>query len=39
MFIRGADEKEILDIINNSKNENTDCNDVDMSLLKILKNI
>jgi len=36
MFIKGADEKEILDIV---KNENTDCNDIYMSLLKILKNI
>ncbi|HAX73373.1 MAG TPA: hypothetical protein DCY20_07605 [Firmicutes bacterium] len=35
IFIRGADEKEILDIVNNSKSKkSTDCNDIDMSLLK-----
>lgn len=39
IFTRGDDEKEILDIVNNCKNENTDCNDIDMSLLKVLKNI
>ncbi len=35
MFIRGVDEKEILDIVNNCKNKySTDCNDIDMSLIK-----
>ncbi len=35
MFIRGVDEKEILDIVNNCKNKySTDCNDSDMSLIK-----
>ncbi len=35
MFIRGVDEKEILDIVNNCKNKySTDGNDIDMSLVK-----
>ncbi len=35
MFIRGVDEKEILDIVNNCKNKySTDGNDIDMSLIK-----
>ncbi len=35
MFIRGVDEKEIFDFVNNCKNTfSTDCNDIDMSLIK-----
>ncbi len=35
MFIRGVDEKEILNIVNNCKNKySTDCNYIDMSLIK-----
>ncbi len=35
MFIRGVDEKEILNIVNNCKNKySTDGNDIDMSLVK-----
>lgn len=35
IFIRGTHEMEILDIVNNCKNKkSTDCNDIDMSLLK-----
>lgn len=35
MFLKGTNEKEIIDIVNNLKSKkSTDCNDFDMSLVK-----